>query len=677
VYDREINVRRAASAAFQENVGRQGVFPHGINIIQAANYYSLGNRNQAFLEISIDIAQYEQYRSHLIDHLLSISIRHWDKQMRILASETLHKLVTIEPNYFINVVLPGLIPDATSLDQNISHGALLSVAEISLALTQCCRDDSHLSDLWQISSTDLRHQISAIVKSIPSKNLTTFGSEKIREAACHLIACLAQAGITGTEADEQAWSQVINSSLKRKEENVQKCAVEAFGALAQFRGIDRKTVEECIEETISTRHLYGRRGYALALGAIPFHQTANYTHLPNVLSALISAMTIKDSLQDNDAEAKRNAVLALQAIIQQLDTRIKTAISYELFQSLMHGLLKNLEDYSIDQRGDVGSWIREESMKALCMVVPLVTRLDMEIPGDQIYVGLDTQVQIIGKLLKQAAERIDRTRAVAGSTLTEILKSTTSHGEPLLRVPGQEALSTITNRELDWTSPAEVYHLLVPLVAIPEYRYELLTGLITSAGSRTESLLRHSSQCLSEYINQLPTMEGDTTVNLQDVVREFNSILENYFHDDRVSIALLEVIGILFESGTLSRVGDEALYNRLLFLTRKEAYKSRDVRKLVAVIKVLVGYAGLTPSKARTNAMRQLLIYLVHPFPKIRVATADQLFMYLTTLDDEFICDHTMEAEDIITNTDWMKPVAEIKEARDKLYDLLDIPRTA
>jgi hypothetical protein len=35
----------------------QGVFPHGIDIIQAANYFSLGNRNQAFLEISIEIAQ--------------------------------------------------------------------------------------------------------------------------------------------------------------------------------------------------------------------------------------------------------------------------------------------------------------------------------------------------------------------------------------------------------------------------------------------------------------------------------------------------------------------------------------------------------------------------------------------------------------------------------------------
>lgn len=57
VFDREINVRRASSAAFQENVGRQGIFPHGIDIIQKADYFSLGNRNNAFLSISYDIAK--------------------------------------------------------------------------------------------------------------------------------------------------------------------------------------------------------------------------------------------------------------------------------------------------------------------------------------------------------------------------------------------------------------------------------------------------------------------------------------------------------------------------------------------------------------------------------------------------------------------------------------------
>lgn len=57
VFDREINVRRASSAAFQENVGRQGIFPHGIDIIQVADYFSVGNRNNAFLNIAAEIAK--------------------------------------------------------------------------------------------------------------------------------------------------------------------------------------------------------------------------------------------------------------------------------------------------------------------------------------------------------------------------------------------------------------------------------------------------------------------------------------------------------------------------------------------------------------------------------------------------------------------------------------------
>lgn len=78
----KVNCRRAASSAFQEHVGRQGTFPHGIGILTTCDYFAVGLRKNAYLNLSLSVAQYDEYRSALIDHLVQHKIMHWDPTIR-------------------------------------------------------------------------------------------------------------------------------------------------------------------------------------------------------------------------------------------------------------------------------------------------------------------------------------------------------------------------------------------------------------------------------------------------------------------------------------------------------------------------------------------------------------------------------------------------------------------
>lgn len=58
-------------------MGRQGDFEHGIDIVNAADYFSLGTRSHAYRDVAVYIAQFEKYRMPLIDELLNSKVPHW------------------------------------------------------------------------------------------------------------------------------------------------------------------------------------------------------------------------------------------------------------------------------------------------------------------------------------------------------------------------------------------------------------------------------------------------------------------------------------------------------------------------------------------------------------------------------------------------------------------------
>lgn len=164
-----------------------------------------------------------------------------------------------------------------------SHGAILAIAEIVLALYET--NDPEIIRLYYLHTSDL----ASLVANLPAKSLVTFGSDQIREAACHLITNLSKTRIKAdTSLDD--WKKMTHSSLERKEETVYQAAVLAFGAVASTYGLNQTEMDLLLEK-IKVQNPYGRLGYSLAVGTIDYSNRLDWLH--SVIIALCQASQIQ------------------------------------------------------------------------------------------------------------------------------------------------------------------------------------------------------------------------------------------------------------------------------------------------------------------------------------------------------------------------------------------------
>jgi hypothetical protein len=258
VFDREINIRRASSAAFQENVGRQGTFPHGIDIITTADYFTVGNRAKSFLEIAVEISKYSEYRLHMIQHLTNTTIVHWDKNMRELAAETLRKLCVADSEYVIKNTLPKLAEGALNKDLVIRHGCLIGIGRICASLAKTLDLDIDTITLVQ-----------GVLDDYPKEYLDNLGSDLTRIAICRYIECLSSCKWEISHARRLHWLSILESSLDRKDEDLQLAVSIATGRFSDSYGLKDDELARFLEMTTSISYgCFRRRGYSLVLGEI-------------------------------------------------------------------------------------------------------------------------------------------------------------------------------------------------------------------------------------------------------------------------------------------------------------------------------------------------------------------------------------------------------------------------
>lgn len=88
---------------------------------------------------------------------------------------------------------------------------------------------------------------------------------------------------------------------------------------------------------------------------------------------------------------------------------------------MIDALQDGLTDYSTDERGDVGSWIRLVCVKGLTTFIETLVTRSSEIPNFPEYLPSSKFHAAVGGILKQGVERLDNVRHQAGVCVFQLL----------------------------------------------------------------------------------------------------------------------------------------------------------------------------------------------------------------------------------------------------------------
>ncbi|KAI9172975.1 hypothetical protein H9P43_007106 [Blastocladiella emersonii ATCC 22665] len=645
MYDREVHVRRAASAAFQENVGRQGIFPHGIDIVTAADFFTVGNRASAFLVAGRAIAAFDEYHPYCVRYLLENSVFHWDPAVRVLAAEALGVLVDLKPDIFQHL-FDTLLPTITSTELGTRHGSAVALAEVILAAGS--------------GVVTLAHADAAVaqLRAIAPAFLQTFGSELTRQGALKLVAALATVCAV-PEATIDLLIPLIESSVERKEVPLQEAA--AATAAAALRRVSPARLAAVVGWWVHAARPSGdqvaRRGYALALGevAMPLDLSVQ------TVEALI-ASTENLAKPQIDAEAKKNALQAVGKHVVQHGAALPPAT----VARIVAAFLGALDDYTTTSHGDVGSWVRMEAMAGLALVVEHAVLADPAAVVPAIARGV----------VHQTLSKIDRVREVAGPVLARLLAAQQAAGHiPAVDVLQRVVAPAAGDPSLDWSNSASVLAAVAPVLAEPFYRETAVLGYLLCMGGMTESLVKAAGQVLMDHLEGL----ADDDAALAAATDAILATLTSNYRVDRVVLPVLTALDILYANQSVLYAPD-AFHAGVYAAVRREIAKVKDVNKILAAFKVLGGLAGVPHRETRTCAARYLAQQTCHVYPRVRKGAAETLLacapIYAQACEDDGGDAGVRDVDRVttlLTEVDWTLPIADVKAHRDELYAMLGV----
>ncbi|TRM60520.1 armadillo-type protein [Schizophyllum amplum] len=648
VYDREISIRRAASAAFQEYVGRTGLFPHGIDVLSKTDFYAVSVRKNAFLVAAPETAVHPEYRVFLFNHVLDVTLRHWDASMRQLGSESLRLLCLLD----LDVLGPQAVEKSSKLLQGIDttdiHGGLLALAEVAGAYRQ------------RLDGPDLEvrlHDIFSRLALVKTTTLTSPRNELVTAEACRLMA--ATLTLSEVQANDKGavphWRKVVEDGLRHRSTTVQEEAASAFAALSGL--VDcTDTVKRLIKE-LRSGSLSARPSVGRMLGVLRYDLHGNA--LPKAVECLLECVDAKSPAKFH-VEARKTCYEAIPRLLNTVVGHMPEHLTPKDVGALIRALLRGLEDYTMDERGDVGSWIRIVSIQGLAAVASMFLGRSELLPS---YMPAETFHEAIAGILKQGVERLDNVRDEAGVCARSLLELEPPAGD--YAIEGGEMMRTLflQGELVPWSDGSVLFPKAARLLCVARYRKQVLSGIILSVGSRSESITRPMGEALAGYAATLPvsSTEDEQAYSLPDLLQDVLDHGQANFTSNLVFVPVLQTFNVLVGSeklqDALSTKGECTVkLSAVRSVATKNISRLKNVQRIQESMKIVVNLLALTfiaDPQEYMSCVEALQSFLSHDFPHVRTATAEYMCQVLPGVD---LQGREEAVEEILLETEWTLP---------------------
>ncbi|GAB7330998.1 hypothetical protein MBLNU13_g02503t1 [Cladosporium sp. NU13] len=605
------NIRRGSSAALQELIGRHpNQVTEGIAIVQIVDYQAVGLRKRGLIDVAGKAASLDRvYWEALVDGMTGWrGLSSVDVISREAAASSLANFVTIagdqgSQTYIDKRLLAGL----EHSDIESIHGIICSLSNL-LDLPTDGGTGKELNvhrRYWQLLQACGILQVDFNPRTLRSELPVAIA--KLITGVCHRESDYAENHVGESVVSLNDVESAVGRLLARHEKPI----LEVVPAMVkQVNRLTRLTAQasNCLDlqslgravAADSSKAVLSGAGRAIALGAITIQQEQGLT----TEEAALSISTLSNLVTVANVDWRIIGLRALHLVIQDLDS--KSYCETEPLTIMIQALHTGLTDYTIDERGDVGSLVR---LQALMCTSSLLSLDLLNLQNEQCQI-------LLSDTLRLSLEKLDRVRGRAAACRQQCLPynyHVQDHDNINSKTYLRSALRPIfdPNTQL-WA------------------RRALIEGAISCAGISGESLLQASREVITEFCTKADTQ------HLHTILTTFSETLRDILSSStpnatNLMLPALDLLAFLHDMHIpqqLATAQTSFRWRTLLSTVQKSHHKSSDVPKLLAAVNVYRGLAEV--ESIRGEVVKKLLSMLAtNPYPRIKIAVADVVFEIL------------------------------------------------